>query len=44
MSKAVLVFFTGVGHARDATGNLLVLEKLRTADPRSMWRNLAEFR
>jgi len=44
MSKAVLIFFTGVGHARDATGNLLVLEELRIAGPRSMWRNLAEFR
>jgi hypothetical protein len=44
MSKAVLVFFTGVGYARNATGNLLMLEKLRTADPSSMWRNLAEFR
>jgi hypothetical protein len=36
MSKDVVVFFTGVGHARDATQNLLVLEKLRTADPKSM--------
>jgi hypothetical protein len=41
MSKAVLVFSTGVGHAREATENLLVLEKLRTADPRCMWRDLA---
>jgi hypothetical protein len=44
MSKDVLAFFAGVGHAREATENLLVLEKLRTADPRRMWRELAEFR
>jgi hypothetical protein len=43
MSKDVLVFVAGVGHAREATENLLVLEKLRTADPRRMWRELAEF-
>jgi hypothetical protein len=44
MSKDVLVFFAGVGHAREATGNLLVLDELRTADPRRRWRELAEFR
>jgi hypothetical protein len=36
MPKDVVVFFTGVGHARDATDNLLVLEKLRTVDPKSL--------
>ena len=44
MSNDVLVFFAGVGHAREATGNLLVLDKLRTADPRRMWGELADFR
>jgi hypothetical protein len=38
MSKDVLVFFAGVGHARVATGNLLVLDELRTADLRRIWR------
>jgi hypothetical protein len=34
----------GVGPARETTGNLLALKKLRTAVPRRMWRELAEFR
>ncbi len=36
MSKNVLVFFAGVGHAPEAPGNLLVLDELRTAGPRRM--------
>jgi len=44
MSKDVLDFFAGIGHARETTGKLLVLDELRTADPRRMWRELAEFR
>ena len=38
MSKAV-VFFAVVGHVRDIIGNLLVLEKLGIADPRSSLRS-----
>ncbi len=30
--------------SKDVVVFLVELEKLRTADPRSMWRNLAEFR
>jgi len=41
--KDVLVVFAGVGGAREATGNLLMLDQLRTADPRRMWRDLQVF-
>jgi len=41
--KDVLIFFAGVGRAREATGNLLVLDESRTADPRRMWRVLQVF-
>jgi hypothetical protein len=44
MVKDVLVFFAGVGHAREVIRNLLMLDELRTADPRRMCRELADFR
>ena len=33
MHPGCLVFLAGAGHAREATENLLVLDKLRFADP-----------
>ena len=38
MPRADLLFFAGGGRVRDATGNLLAVEKSRTADPRRMRR------
>jgi hypothetical protein len=46
ISKNDLVFLLELSTPgnREGTGNQPGLEKLRTADPRRMWRNLAEFR
>jgi hypothetical protein len=34
----VVVFLVELGHVREATGYLLVLDKMRIADPGTMWR------
>jgi hypothetical protein len=43
-SEDALRVLAWVGLAQEATGILLVLYELPTADPRRMWRELAEFR
>ena len=42
-SEDALGVLAWVGHAGEATKNLLVLDTMRIADPGRMWRELAEF-